>query len=394
MNYSKSKLLILITQMERAGAQKVAITQAHYFHERGYNVTLCFFYDKYNLVAELVKQHEFSIINLNAKRINGSRVGNLVRAIRAFWRLFIHLKRQKIDIVETMTHYSNVIGIPLAWLARVPVRVSSQRNALDDFPRWFLRLDAAIVNSSMTDCMIAVSEQTRRYCIDIEGMKPEKVITIRNGIAPERFRTFSSDYQERERARAELAIPVTSPVIITIARLHPQKGHEYLIEASKQILQNYPNTIFVLVGDGDKRAQIEQLIQASGISTNFRVLGSRADVPRLLHMADIFVLPSLYEGMPNVVLEAMASQLPVVATAVDGTPEVVVDGETGMLVPPADPTALACAIEQLIANPVLRNTFGQSGLQRILAYFSEEAMCQQYEHLLLNIWAAKQRKRT
>ncbi|MCP4541876.1 MAG: glycosyltransferase family 4 protein [Chloroflexi bacterium] len=382
MNKAAS-ILILVTQLERAGVQKVAFKLARYFYRRGHKVTLCFFYDKYNLLEEMCRDEPFRIVSLDAKMLGQSRLANGLRTIRALWRLYRLLRRERIEIVETLARYSNILGILIAWLARVPVRVSSQRTRLVGFPRWFLRLDAWIVNSRLVNNMVAVSEQTRRFCIDVEGMVPDKVIIIPNGINLKEFNSTRWSTGYLQNLRTSLKISPGAQIVITVARLHPQKGHQDLIQAALTILAACPDAIFLLVGEGEYRATIEQYIHDAGLSQHFYLLGVRRDVPQLLALSDLFVLPSLYEGMPNVVLEAMAAKLPVVATDVDGTGEVVIHRETGLLVQKSDASALGQSIISLLDNESLRCEMGQKGYERVQTHFSEQLMCQRhYDNIL------------
>jgi glycosyltransferase involved in cell wall biosynthesis len=384
-----NRISILVTQFELAGAQKVALTQARHFHRRGYDVTLCFLYDKYGLLPTMRQQEPFEIISLEAKLPKRPFLVNALCTLRAIWRLFRLLRRKRIQVIETLTHYSNILGIIVGWLARVPVRISSQRNTLPGYPKWFLWLDAKLVNSKMVDRMIAVSEETRRFCIEIEGMSPHKVITILNGINLTEYQGTDQETQAALELRSTLKISANTPVVLTVGRLHPQKGQAYLIEAAHQILAKFPDTVFVFAGDGEDRYSLEQRIQISGLAEHFRILGVRKDVPILLQMADLFVLPSLYEGMPNVVLEAMAAQLAVVATKVDGNQEVIVDQETGLLVPKADALSLAQAIISLLEDVGQREQMGVNGYLRVRDHFSEERMCQRYEETILSLLQEK-----
>jgi glycosyltransferase involved in cell wall biosynthesis len=172
------------------------------------------------------------------------------------------------------------------------------------------------------------------------------------------------------------------PIVLCVARLDAQKGHTYLLAA----IRNVPNAIFVLVGDGSERASLEA--QAAHLCVRDRVifLGHRDDVAELLATCDLLVLPSLYEGLPLSVLEAMAAGKPVVATSVGGTPEAVLDGETGFLVPSRDPTALVRAIQRLLTDACLRRKMGMAGRRRVQRNFSPTQMVagvtQIYEKLL------------
>ncbi len=384
-------VVILVTQMEHAGAQRVALAQAYHLHERGYEVTLCFFYDKGGLLTDIQRQAPFRVVDLEAKSADQPRIINLLSTVCAVGRLYRLLRRDCIDVVMTFTHYSNVVGILVAWLAGVPVRISSQRNTLLGFPRWFLRADAWLVNSPLVDMMTAVSEMTRSFCIKVEGMAPHKVVTIPNGIDLAGFERQRLPTQAaRASLRGTLDIPEQSRVLITVARLHPQKGHTYLVRAAPYILTVCPDVVFVLAGDGESQKEIEDLINQLGLSRHFRLFGTRGDIPQLLAISDLFVLPSLYEGMPNAVLEAMASQLAVIATRADGNQEIVVHAQTGLLVPKGDPTALAQAVIALLTNEPVRQAMGLAGYTRVRTKFSQEIMLRRHEALIQALLARKQ----
>jgi glycosyltransferase involved in cell wall biosynthesis len=163
--------------------------------------------------------------------------------------------------------------------------------------------------------------------------------------------------------------------------LHPQKGHQYLITAAAEVVERYPNVRFVFVGDGILRAELERLVDNLKLKDKILFLGFRHDVDELLHTFDIFVLPSLYEGLPNVVLEAMACGKPVIATAVDGSPEAITDGVSGILVPPKDSDALSKAILHLLENKKMRVEMGKKSRKKVTDYFSLEKQMQQFQIL-------------
>jgi glycosyltransferase involved in cell wall biosynthesis len=382
---SETPIVLLVTQLERAGAQKIAITLARYFHQHGYPIKLVFFYDKAGIITELQQAEPYPVINLAAKQPGAGGLSNVRRFLISLWKLYGLLKQFQPTAVITFTHYSNVLGIPLAWAARVPVRLASQRNSLLGFPRWFLKLDAWIANSFLTNRMIAVSNTTARFCIEHERMRPEKVITIRNGID---VTEFALSHEERQAALVEIQahwdIPPDTFLIATIARLHPQKGHHYLIEAAKKMVEQQPNIVFLIIGEGAERKSIESLIRTYELTNHFRLLGTRSDIPVLLGIVDLFILPSLYEGLPNSLLEAMAAQVPVVATAVGGVPEVVTDGTTGLLVSPGDVDQLSWAMDTLIQDEAYRTQLAQAAYTHVCEYFSHEAMLLAYENLLID----------
>jgi glycosyltransferase involved in cell wall biosynthesis len=160
------------------------------------------------------------------------------------------------------------------------------------------------------------------------------------------------------------------PVVFTPARLHKQKRHSDLLKAAALV----PNALFVLAGDGPERGKLEELANRLGIASRVVFLGERNDVPKLLVCCDVFVLPSMYEGLPVSVLEAMAVGRPVVATAVGGTDEVVEDGVTGILVPPREPAKLAAEITRVCDDRALADSLSAAGKRRVRESFSSSSM--------------------
>jgi glycosyltransferase involved in cell wall biosynthesis len=191
---------------------------------------------------------------------------------------------------------------------------------------------------------------------------------------------------EAGAVRQALGLRPGAPLLLTVARLTAQKGHDVLLAAVPRILAHHPNACFAWVGQGPEQEKLAAEVQALGLAGNVRFLGPRDDVPALLGAADLFVLPSRFEGHPLAALEALASGLPVVGTRVCGLDEAVLPGETGLLVEPERPDELADAVHELLAHPGLRRRMGQAGRRLIAERFSARRMAQQtmqlYEQLL------------
>jgi sugar transferase (PEP-CTERM/EpsH1 system associated) len=297
----------------------------------------------------------------------------------AFVRLYRLLHRQRPTILHTWMFHANVPGRVLGRLAGVPIVISSERTMGQEggVRRWLNR-----ITGPLPDRVACVSESVAEFAAQTIGIPPAKLAVIPNGIPLEDFQPG-----DRSSARVDLGIPLRVIVAGTVGRLQPVKGTSYLLEAWSRLASDYPDAILLLVGGGPQQAALEKKGRRLGISERVRFLGNRADVPDLLRGMDVFVLPSLWEGMPNAALEAMAVGLPVVATAVGGTSEVVVDGVTGLLVPPSDPDALAQSIARLLCDPDLRYKMGQAGRERVVNHFSVERTVEQtarlYEQLLV-----------
>jgi glycosyltransferase involved in cell wall biosynthesis len=199
---------------------------------------------------------------------------------------------------------------------------------------------------------------------------PDRLTTIRNGVDLNHFRPVRRDASGQ------------APVIGCTARLHAENDHPTLLRAFSTVGKRWPDAQLLLVGRGPEEARLRALGEALGISARIRFVGEQTDVAPFLTQMDLYVQPSVVAGMPNSLLEAMASALPVVATAVGGTPEVVIEGETGLLVPPRDPCALANAMLKLLADPGLAEAFARAGRARVEAHFGEDRMRERLEALL------------
>jgi glycosyltransferase involved in cell wall biosynthesis len=254
-------------------------------------------------------------------------------------------------------------GVLAARLARVPAIVGTAQlyMAPDSTrqPRLILKLFRRI---------IAVSQEVRtRYAGEL-GVRPDRLAVVRNAI-----RVPPAGHSGNPALRAALVRGGPEYIILTPARLHPQKGHTYLLAAAAQV----PDATFVLAGEGPLLEELEAEARNLGISDRCVFLGHRSDVPDLLAAADLFVLPSLYEGLPISVLEAMAAERPVVATAIGGTDEAVTSEQSGLLVPPRDPGALAEAIRRVRADPALARRLAAAGRGRVEREFSSEVTARQ-----------------
>jgi glycosyltransferase involved in cell wall biosynthesis len=248
-----------------------------------------------------------------------------------------------------------------ARLARVPAVVCTIQIAPESAQRWQAQLERR-VTSWFVDWFIAVSQVTRGRLVAYLGQSATKTVVIPNAVELERYENVPSD--ARREVREQFGISADAPVIGVAARLSPQKGLNYLIDALPAILARVANLHVLLVGDGPLQASLQEQVDQLQLTDRVHFAGYRRDVPRYLSALDVFVLPSLFEGLPLSILEAMAAGLPVVATNVDGTPEAVEHDVTGKLVPPADPPALADAVLEILGEPGLAAQMGGAGRER------------------------------
>lgn len=294
-----------------------------------------------------------------------------------YWRLWRLLRRLRPAIVHTRNIGTLECQV-IAWLAGVGARVHGEHgrdlNDIDGSNARYARLRRAL--RPLVTRYIAVSRDLAQWLRTTVDVSPHKLAQIYNGVDMRRFVSVG----QRARSLPEGFAPADAIVLGTVGRLSGEKDQRTLLQAfilARQQLPEVPLRL-VLVGDGPLKAQLEQHAQEAGVASEVWFAGARADIPDLLRSLDIFVLPSLGEGISNTILEAMACGLPVIATNVGGNPELVRENETGALVPAADPKSMAQAIIRYASAPELRVTQGQAARARIEREFSMRNMVDQY----------------
>ncbi|MEW6183405.1 MAG: glycosyltransferase [Bacillota bacterium] len=283
------------------------------------------------------------------------------------------LRKEKAVILHAHGSKAGLVGRLAARLARTPVVFFTAHNSIF-YEQWpeYKRKAFAIAENMLargTFKIIAVSNALRQELLDREGLQPDRVVTVYNGIDPAAFRVA----EERAALRLRLNLPADAAVVGTVARLAPQKGVRLLIQAAA-LIPPEKRPFFLIVGDGPLRRELEEAAGDFGVADRFIFTGARTDIPRVLGALDLLALPSVTEGLPLILLEAMAASLPVVATAVGGVPEVVVDGKTGVMVRSADPAGLAWGITQILEEPDLARRMGAAGEKRVSELFTVEKM--------------------
>jgi glycosyltransferase involved in cell wall biosynthesis len=237
------------------------------------------------------------------------------------------------------------------------------------------------INLRWMDRVVCVSEaQARKVCRT--GVPDRQIQVIRNAIRAERF--AEPDPAFRTRLLAMFPTP-PSRVIGAAGRLSPEKGFGVLIESARRVLRAEPTAGIVVFGDGPLRVSLERQIERAGLTGRFVLAGFRTDLDRFIPWFDVMTLPSFTEGLPNVVLEACAAGVPVVATAVGGTPEVIEDGDNGYLTTPGDPHSLAGCLLAALESDEARRGMGQRGQQRVREEFTFEAQARQYRRLFAEL---------
>lgn len=242
---------------------------------------------------------------------------------------------------------------------------------------------------------IAVSEATKRDWVRRTWLDESRVITIYNGIDCTHFRRQST----QPAARRKLGLPDDDRLLISgVGRLDPAKGYSHLIDGFRLLATQFPTAMLVLAGTGQLQESLKHQAAVAGLSDRVRFLGFQDDVRDVYDASDVFVMSSLCETLGYALLEAMAHELPTVATTVGGMPEVIVPGETGFLVPPRDPVALANALRPLLESADLRIRLGKAGRERVMQHFTEEECVRKtidvYREMLLSVKQSKHRVKT
>jgi glycosyltransferase involved in cell wall biosynthesis len=217
----------------------------------------------------------------------------------------------------------------------------------------------------------------------VERIRADNIIVIPNGIRLPENRSL--DPSREAALRAELGLQPGMHLVCSVGRLTEQKGHRFLLEAIPIVRLRQPKTIFVIAGDGPLLKELKDQAEALNLAPAVNFLGNRPDVADLLSLAVIFILPSLWEGLPIALLEAMGAGVAVIASQVDAVEGLVVDNHTGLLVPPSDSQALSQAILRLLDEPEFRVNLGQQGKRLVAKDFNQDQMCNMYRNLFENL---------
>lgn len=324
----------------------------------------------------------------------------------ALARLARILKAERPHLVHTHTSKAGILGRLAARMAGVPAVVHTPHGHVFHSyegglkTRLFIRAERTC--ASWAHRLVALTERERDEHLELRVGRPEQWTTIHSGV---NFRPFEAARGDREAARGALGIPTGVPVVGTVGRLVPIKGQRYLIEAAAILSPAFPDLQLLLVGDGELRDELLGLARGAELGViehdpsgkprhavgvapgraTVHFLGLRRDVPHWMSAMDIFALPSLNEGMGRVLVEAMAMELPCVASRVSGIPNVVAEGETGLLVPAKESGELAQALSQLLQASELARTMGRKGRGRVVPAFSVEEMVRKLEALYLDV---------
>ncbi len=322
------------------------------------------------IVIDILRQKNIPVRDLGIKKIYG------FKALCEGIKLIKFIKKEKVKIVVTYHDGADFWGGIFAKLAGVPVSISSRRDMGYNLKKRHIFF-YKIINNLLFDKLITVSDAVKNVLVKQQNVIPKKVCTIYNGVKVSRF----SKKQDIAEIKKKIGIKSTAPVVGIIAGVRPIKGHRYFLEAASIVLKERPESQFLVVGHILENDNSKELSNKLGIANNVIFTGERADIPEMLSIMDISVLSSLSEGFSNTILESMAAGKPVIATNVGGNPEVVVNNETGILVPAANSQMLAKAMLSLLKNKKLAQKMGEAGRKRVETIFNFQVMLTKLEKL-------------
>lgn len=367
------KTLFIIWSLERGGAERFLAGLLSHIDLTKFEPTLCCLNWKGEW-AGAIEKRGIRVVALNKK--NGLD-------LKAFGALKSLIKEGGYQIVNTHLWAADVMGRMMAFQCRVPVVVSTAQN-VDVWKRWHHRaMDKWL--SGRTDQLIAVSEAVREYYHGRVGFPADKITVIPNAVDVGTYESPGDIGPLYE----ELQVSSEDFVLACVGRLNTQKGHPYLFQALAGLKADMPQLKVLVVGEGEEKPRLLELADKLGIMPMLRFTGQRADIPRILHLSKALILPSVFEGLPLCVLEAMAAARPVIATDVGGTAELAVDGQTAFIVPPRDPRALQDAIVKLQALPDSGAEMGRRGREIVARDFSIQAATRRTEDLFMTLLGNK-----
>src|SRR5215211_621078 len=346
-------IIWMIDGLGPGGAEQLMPATLKHLKDAGYNIRICALQVRSgNPIAE-----ELTLIGIPVDLIP---VPTLRHPLNLF-RILRYLRRYQPQILHTQLEFSDILGTVAARILGIPT--VSTLHTLDTFEEkksatWRLKLRWFVLRNFCKK-ILAVSEKTRTHHLQSGRLGAKKLITLYNGIDISRFKNIDKSVQYQ--LKQSLKLPAQSQIIITVAVLREPKGIQYMLKAMANILDQVPNAHYLIVGDGAYGPPLRALVTELAIQKYVTFAGHRTDIPALLSISDVFVLPTLGDALPTVLIEALAAEIPIIASNVGGVPEIIENEVNGLLVPPADSDALTRACLKLIQNHELTARIIQAG---------------------------------
>ncbi|MCK5146687.1 glycosyltransferase [bacterium] len=367
------KMLFLTDGFGRGGAESKLLELLRHLDTDKYNITVACFVDQGLLRDEYFNlAHRTIIIPRDpAKRFD----------LSLLLRLYKHMRKERYDVLQTMLFLPDIVGSITGFAARIPLRLAWE-TASHHNPEYLIPLRRRMYRFAIKfmNRIITVSRESKKSIIYWHPKAENKLQVIHYGIDLDIWHNPAPD--EKRLKKIEFGVENASAVIGVVARFYEVKGHVYLIEALNLIKQKYPRLKCLLIGEeGGTLERCKSLVASYELESVVKFHDSRDDIPEVLKMFDIFVLPSISEGLPNVILEAMACGVPVVASNTGGIPELVADGESGVLFVPQDPASLAESLQILLDDSQKSSQMGVEGRRRVETLFSLRHQIDSFEKL-------------
>lgn len=363
------KALFIIWSLEKGGAERFLASLVQNLDREKVDPVVCCLNWK-GIWAKELEEKGIKVIALEKK---------MGLDLRAFFKLIKFMKQERFDIVNTQLWESDTMGRAAAILAGIPVIISTAQN-VDVWKKWRHRAIDRVL-SFWTDKIISVSEAAREYYHKEVGIPSSKITVIPNAIDTSKFENTG----KIDHLYDELGVKKENFVLTCVGRLTEQKGQVYLLDSVALLKDRYPNIRVLLIGEGENENSLRKLCADLHINTMVHFLGFRNDIAQILKLSDALVLPSIYEGLPLCVLEAMSAAKPAIVTDAGGNREVVEDKKTGFIVPPRDTVALAEAIKNLITLPDKGKAIGEKGREIIRNNFSIKTIADRTTELFLSL---------
>jgi glycosyltransferase involved in cell wall biosynthesis len=373
---AKTEIWYLMPALMVGGTERTLVELANELDQRRFDATIWTFFDDNALASELDDHVDHRTLGaqwadpeVDAETERPASPLDYVRVPVRFLRI---ARAERPDVIQSFLTFDNVVARVAGLLSPETVVVSGNRLVPGDDPPLKQRLDDWTL--SLADHVVSNSEAGAHY-VRRHGVDLERVSVIKNG------RDLSAYGRSTANLRESLGLEPTTRIVGTVGRLVERKGHQELLDAWTEIAAERSDVHLVIVGDGPERDALRRRAERNGVADRVSLLGTRDDVPDLLGDFDVFAFPSRSEGLPGALVEAMAAELPIVTTPVDGNAELITDGETGLHVPVRDPSALADALRRLLDDPELAQRLGKRAGETAREEYAIERLVSDFERL-------------
>lgn len=378
MTNDRKTVWLYITSLAVGGAEQSLVALANNLDRTRFDVTIWTTFNQ-NPLADQVADH-VPVRTLSVDGVvGGEQMATVERAedpldyVRAPLRFARVIRAERPDIVQSYLVYDNTVARIAGLLSSDTTVITGARGERNLSSLPLKALDRGLV--PLSDYIASNSRAGAEFYVE-KGMDPEKVTVVPNSRDLDRYR-----HGDSTGLAAELDIPQDAVVIGNVGRLIERKGQFDVLEAWPRIKEAHPNAHCVFVGDGAERETLQERVATMGCGESIHLVGTRDDIPALLDLFDVFVFPSHHEGLPGALIEAMAAELPIVASAISGNTELIEDERTGLLVPPKNPSALGDAVVSLLDDPARAQTLAHAAREEAYGRFTLDEMVDTFERL-------------